>query len=229
MNLRECKLMSILTGYRRESSGAHPHNTHTAYAGTVKGAPAHEPIPLAHSLSEITGPGVGWDIARDVEPAGSADISHWNGGDALGERFIVCGRVQDQDGRGVAHSLIEIWQANASGRYNHPADRHDAPLDPHFSGTARIVTDAHGGYRLTTVKPGAYPWRNHYNAWRPRHIHFSLFGPSFATRLITQMYFPGDPLLALDPIFNSVSDEVARQRLIAAFDIALTVPDRALG
>ncbi len=221
--------MTMPTGYRREAPGVHPRNTHPAYASTIKLAPAHEPIRIAQTLSEITGPAAGWRIGREAVSANAADISHCNGGDALGERIIVSGRALDEDGRGIANTLIEIWQANAAGRYDHPADRHDAPLDPHFLGVARVMTDANGGYRLTTVKPGAYPWRNHYNAWRPQHIHFSLFGPGFATRLITQMYFPGDPLLALDPIFNSVPDESARQRLIASFDIALTVPEHALG
>lgn len=217
--------MNARTGYRRETPGAHPPNTQSAYASSHKRAPSYEPLRLAHTLSEITGPGAGWEGSR----AGAADITHCNGGEALGERIVVAGRVLDEDGRSVAHTLVEIWQANAAGRYDHASDRHDAPLDPHFSGVGRILTGADGAYRLTTVKPGAYPWRNHYNAWRPQHIHFSLFGPAFATRLITQMYFPGDPLLALDPIFNSVPDAKARERLIAAFAINLTVPERALG
>ncbi len=217
--------MSTPTGYRREAPGSHPPITHSAYASTRKRAPAQEPVRLAHTLSEITGPGAGWEGWR----AGDADITRCNGGEALGERIIVSGRVLDEDGRGVPHTLVEIWQANAAGRYDHPGDRHDAPLDPHFSGVGHILTGADGAYRFTTVKPGAYPWRNHYNAWRPQHIHFSLFGPGFATRLITQMYFSGDPLLALDPIFNSVPDKAARARLVAEFDIHVTVPDRALG
>ncbi len=217
--------MNSLTGYRREAPGAHPPNTHPAYASSHKRAPLHEPIRLAHTLSEITGPGAGWEETRTAE----ADLTHRNGGEALGERIVVAGRVLDEDGRAVPHTLVEIWQANAAGRYDHPTDRHDAPLDPHFSGIGRVLTGADGTYRLMTVKPGAYPWRNHYNAWRPQHIHFSLFGPGFATRLITQMYFPGDPLLALDPIFNSVPDAKARARLIAAFAIDVTVPERALG
>ena len=125
--------------------------------------------------------------------------------------------------------MVEIWQANAAGRYHHRGDQHDAPLDPHFRGAGRVFTDAQGRYRFVTIQPGAYPWPNHANAWRPNHIHFSYFGPAFATRLVTQMYFPGDPLLALDPIFNGVPDERARNRLIAAFDLEITEPDRALG
>ena len=217
--------MKTPSGYRPEAPGAHPPNTQSAYASTHKRAPAHAPIRLAHTLSEITGPGTVWEGTR----TGDIDITQCNGGAALGERIIVSGRVLDEDGRAVAHTLVEIWQANAAGRYDHPSDQHDAPLDPHFAGVGRLLTGADGAYRLTTVKPGAYPWRNHYNAWRPQHIHFSLFGAGFATRLITQMYFPGDPLLTLDPIFNSVPDADARTRLIAAFDMNLAVPERALG
>jgi protocatechuate 3,4-dioxygenase beta subunit len=217
--------MSTPTGDRHEAPSSHPSIGHPAYGGTQKRAPRMDPVRLLQTLSEITGPGVGWAAPC----ASDANITHFNGGEALGERIIVSGRVLDEDGRGIPRTVVEIWQANAAGRYDHPGDRHDAPLDPHFSGVGRILTSADGAYRLTTVKPGAYPWRNHYNAWRPQHIHFSLFGPGFATRLITQMYFPGDPLLALDPIFNSVPDEAARERLVAAFDINLTVPERALG
>ena len=129
----------------------------------------------------------------------------------MGERIIVRGRITDEDGRPVPGTMIEIWQANAAGRYHHPGDQHDAPLDPHFRGEGRVFTDAEGWYQFVTIKPGAYPWRNHHNAWRPNHIHFSYFGPAFATRLITQMYFPGDPLLALDPVFNTVADAQARR------------------
>jgi protocatechuate 3,4-dioxygenase beta subunit len=217
--------MSTPTGYRHEAPGSHPPITHSVYVSTQKRAPRMDPVRLLHTLSEITGPGAGWTDPCDS----AADITQCNGGAALGERIIVSGRVLDEDGRAVPHTLVEIWQANAAGRYDHPGDRHDAPLDPHFSGVGRILTSADGDYKLTTVKPGAYPWRNHYNAWRPPHIHFSLFGPGFATRLITQMYFPGDPLLALDPIFNSVPDQAARARLVAAFDINLTVPEYSLG
>jgi protocatechuate 3,4-dioxygenase beta subunit len=149
-------------------------------------------------------------------------------GAPLGERIIVTGRVLDEDGRPVPNTLIEVWQANAAGRYIHKVDQHDAPLDPNFLGAGRCVTDGEGRYRFKTIKPGAYPWGNHVNAWRPNHIHFSLFGPSFLTRLVTQMYFPGDPLLALDPIYNSVP-EGARERMISAFSIDITEPDYALG
>jgi protocatechuate 3,4-dioxygenase beta subunit len=147
----------------------------------------------------------------------------------LGERIIVSGRVLDENGRAVPHTLVEIWQANAAGRYIHRGDQHPAPIDPNFTGAGRAMTDAEGRYKFVSVKPGAYPWRNHPNAWRPAHIHFSLFGPSFVTRLITQMYFPGDPLIPLDPIYNSVPDKKAAERMISRFDLETTVPEWGLG
>ena len=217
--------MTISAGYRREAPGSHPPYDHRSYASTHKRAPRHEPIRIEHTLSEITGP--------RFSPANfgpdDADLTRFAGGEALGERIVVTGRVLDEEGRAIPSSLTEIWQANAAGRYAHERDQHQAPLDPHFSGIGRVMTDVNGAYRFMTVKPGAYPWRNHHNAWRPQHIHFSLFGLSFATRLITQMYFPGDPLLALDPIFNSIPDPAARERLVASFDIEVTIPERALG
>ncbi len=219
--------MSGPAGYRRETSGVHPPYDHPSYTSTHKRAPRHAPVRIEHTLSEITGP----RFARETIAPGDNqnDMTHFNGGEALGERIVVTGRVLDEDGRAIPHTMIEIWQANAAGRYAHAEDQHEAPLDPHFAGIGRAITDGRGAYRFMTIKPGAYPWRNHHNAWRPNHIHFSLFGPSFATRLITQMYFPGDPLLALDPIFNSVPDSSARERLIAAFDIEVTIPEHALG
>jgi protocatechuate 3,4-dioxygenase beta subunit len=149
-------------------------------------------------------------------------------GGALGERIVVSGRVVDSSGHPVRDTLVEIWQANAAGRYAHSSDNHDAPLDPNFSGAGRCLTDGDGRYRFVTIKPGAYPWQNHQNAWRPAHIHFSLFGTSFAERLVTQMYFPGDPLQRFDPILNSVRAD-ARQALVASFDLDATVPEWALG
>ena len=157
------------------------------------------------------------------------DLTRQHAQEPLGERIIVGGRVTDDDGRPVPKTLIEVWQANAAGRYCHSRDEHPAPLDPNFSGTGRTMTNENGEYRFTTIRPGAYPWRNHSNAWRPAHIHFSLFGRAFATRLVTQMYLPGDPLLALDPIYNSVPDERARERLVSKFDIETTQPEWALG
>ncbi|RIH83010.1 Protocatechuate 3,4-dioxygenase beta chain [Calidithermus roseus] len=150
-------------------------------------------------------------------------------GEPLGERIIVSGRVLDESGRAVPNTLIEIWQANAAGRYIHKNDQHDAPLDPNFVGAGRTLTDEYGRYRFITIKPGAYPWRNHPNAWRPAHIHFSLIGRNFSERLVTQMYFPGDPLLEHDPIYQGIPDPKARRRLIATFDLELTRPEWALG
>jgi len=174
---------------------------------------------------ELTSPAFG---RRDVGEAES-DLTTMSTGEPLGERMIVEGRVLDADGHPVIGQLVEVWQANAGGRYRHKRDRHPAPLDPHFTGAGRCLTDQEGGYRFTTIKPGAYPWRNHENAWRPAHIHFSLFGPAFTQRLVTQMYFPGDPLMPLDPIFNAIPDERAREGLIASYDHSLTSPEWALG
>jgi protocatechuate 3,4-dioxygenase beta subunit len=156
-------------------------------------------------------------------------MSTENGRAAMGERIIVAGRVTDEEGSPVAGAAIELWQANAAGRYHHERDTHDAPLDPSFRGVGRVFTDERGGYRFTTIKPGAYPWKNHPNAWRPQHIHFSLFGAAWGSRLVTQMYFPGDPLLALDPIYQSIPDAAAKQRLVSTFDLDLTAPEWALG
>ena len=203
---------------------AHPPYLAPDYRSTRTRAPSRPPVVIPLTLSELTGPRFGHDSVR----AGDADLTRQHDGEPLGERIIVGGRVLDEDDRPVSDTLIEIWQANAAGRYHHAVDQHPAPLDPNFTGAGRCVTDAEGWYSFTTVKPGAYPWRNHANAWRPAHIHLSLFGPSFLTRLITQFYFPGDPLLPLDPIFNAVPEE-ARERLVAAFDLAVTKPDWALG
>lgn len=212
------------TPFRDFVPGTQPDNDSPPYASTHKRHPTRPALRIPQSASEITGP----QFSPSHYPP-ITDLSKSQGHEAMGERIIIQGRVADEDGNPVPHTMIEIWQANAAGRYNHPADTHDAPLDPHFRGEGRVFTDATGFYQFTTIKPGAYPWRNHPNAWRPNHIHFSLFGPGFATRLITQMYFPGDPLLALDPIFNTVPDHAARERLIARFDIAITEPEWALG
>lgn len=157
-----------------------------------------------------------------------ADLTAQHDGDPLGERIIVSGRLLDGSGRPIAGQLVEVWQANAAGRYAHRGDQHPAPLDPNFSGAGRCLTDGEGHYRFVTVKPGAYPWGNHPNAWRPAHIHFSVFGRAFTERLVTQMYFPGDPLLPLDPIYNAVSER-ARVRMVSAFDLDTTVEEWALG
>ena len=208
----------------RRPDGLPPPYRAPSYRSTTLRAPKQAPVPIPQTITELTGPSFTPERFPPTE-----DLSVVNGREALGERIIVTGRVLDEDGRPVPHSLVEIWQANAAGRYAHRGDTHDAPLDPNFIGNGRIFTDADGAYRFVTIKPGAYPWGNHDNAWRPNHIHFSLFGPGFATRLVTQMYFPGDPLLPLDPIFNAVPDARARERLIASFDIGVTESGRALG
>ncbi|MXG88277.1 protocatechuate 3,4-dioxygenase subunit beta [Nocardioides sp. YIM 123512] len=166
--------------------------------------------------------------ARDVDPL-EADLTIQRGGEPQGERMVVTGRVVDGDGRPVRRQLVEIWQANAGGRYVHQRDQHPAPLDPHFTGMGRCLTDDDGTYRFTTIRPGPYPWRNHHNAWRPGHIHFSVFGTQFTQRLVTQMYFPGDPLTALDPICQAVVDPAARARLVAAYDHDVTQHEWATG
>ncbi|MGH6903546.1 MAG: protocatechuate 3,4-dioxygenase subunit beta [Geminicoccaceae bacterium] len=197
-----------------------------AYKSTLRRKPTRPLLPLAPSLSELTGPVYGHGSLGELDHDLTRNAIR--NGEPLGERIVVTGRVLDEDGRAVPDALIEIWQANAAGRYVHKADQHDAPLDPNFLGAGRCVTDEDGRYRFYSIKPGAYPWGNHHNAWRPNHIHFSLFGHSFATRLVTQMYFPGDPLLDLDPIYQG-APEGARERMIARFSIDVTEPEFALG
>jgi protocatechuate 3,4-dioxygenase beta subunit len=187
-------------------------------------APMRPLLPLPRGLAELSGPVFGDDVVTPDE----ADLTRQHAGEPVGERIIVLGRVTDSDGRPVRQSLIEVWQANAAGRYRHELDDHPAPLDPNFSGYGRALTDEHGRYRFLTIRPGAYPWRNHPNAWRPAHIHFSLFGRQFTDRLVTQMYFPGDPLFGQDPIFNSIPDVRGRDRLIGRFDLGETQPEWAL-
>jgi len=211
--------------YRRPRDDVHPPRDFAGYRSTALRHPRQPLVLIPQTLSELTGPVFGHDSVR----AGDEDLTAHGPGAPIGERIIVEGRVIDEDGRPVRDSLVEVWQANAAGRYAHRADRHDAPLDPNFAGAGRALTDAEGRYRFLSIKPGAYPWLNHSNAWRPAHIHFSLWGPSFITRLVTQMYFPGDPLLALDPIYNSVPDPRGRERLLAKFDLSLTKPEYALG
>jgi protocatechuate 3,4-dioxygenase beta subunit len=205
----------------------HPPLAWPAYRSTVLRAPSRPLVALPRTVAEATGPPT--DTLLGDHPVGELDhdLTRQHAGEPLGERIIVHGQVRDGDGRPVPHSLIEVWQANAAGRYPHHADRHPAPHDPNFTGVGRCLTDEQGRYRFISVKPGAYPWRNHDNAWRPAHIHFSLFGQAFTQRLITQMYFPGDPLFDQDPIFNSVP-EAARPALISRFDLSHTVPEWAL-
>jgi len=210
--------------YRRPDPATQPPYDEPAYGSTRARHPSYALIRVPHTLTETTAPRF-----TPARYAPHADMSRVNGKAALGERIIVAGRVTDEEGRPVPHTMVEVWQANASGRYHHPRDQHDAPLDPNFEGQARVFTDAEGRYSFTSIKPGAYPWRNHKNAWRPVHIHFGLHGAGFAQRMITQMYFPGDPLLALDPIFHSTADAAARNRLVASFDVDITKAEWALG
>jgi protocatechuate 3,4-dioxygenase, beta subunit len=211
-------------GYRRDNAEVDPPYLHHDYVGTRTRAPKRPLIPLRHSLSEVTGPVYGHEDIGELDH----DLTRQHTGEPLGERIILGGRVLDGDGRPVRNTLVEIWQANSAGRYLHQVDQHPAPIDPNFSGAGRCLTDDDGRYRFITIKPGAYPWKNHPNAWRAAHIHISLFGSAFATRLVTQMYFPGDPLFFQDPIFHSVPDERDRARLISEFDLDNTVPEWAL-
>jgi protocatechuate 3,4-dioxygenase beta subunit len=210
--------------YPKESLEAFPPHLSEGYRSTVKRSPRKPLVIVPHTLSELTGPVYGHEV---VHP-GDEDLTKQHAGEPLGERIIVHGRVLDEDGRPVPDTLVEIWQANAAGRYIHVVDQHPAPIDPNFTGAGRTATDAEGRYKFVTVKPGAYPWGNHGNAWRPAHIHFSLFGSSFLSRLVTQMYFPGDPLFEFDPIYGSVTDPKARARMVSSFDLENTEPNWAL-
>ena len=217
--------MADLCRYRKTAPGTHPPYFYPQYVSSVKRAPMRPLIVMPQTLSEMTGPVFGH---REIA-ATDADLTKQGVGEPLGERIIVSGRVLDEDARPVKNALIEVWQANAAGRYLHKADQHDAPLDPNFTGCGRMLTDERGRYRFVSIKPGAYPWKNHPNAWRPMHIHFSLLGAGLLTRLVTQMYFPGDPLQAFDPILQSIPDEAGRARLISALDWETTIPEQALG
>ena len=211
---------------RKLPAGVHPNLLSPAYKSTTERAPRQRPVALPAGMTELSAPRFDGavlypnhdDLTRQVE-----------GGEAAGQRIIVSGRVLDENGDPLPNTLVEVWQCNAAGRYHHDKDNHDAPLDPYFRGAGRVLTGADGTYRFTSIRPGAYPWRNHPNAWRPAHIHFSVFGRTMLERLITQMYFPGDPLLGYDPIFNSVPTERARERLISHFDLDITQPEWALG
>ncbi|BAT57904.1 protocatechuate 3,4-dioxygenase beta chain [Variibacter gotjawalensis] len=214
--------MSIV--YPSASLRAHPRYDFEKYRSTAKRSPKQPLIILPHTLSELTGPAYGHGAIR----AGDEDLTRQHAGEPQGERIIVHGHVLDEDARPIPDTLIEIWQCNASGRYIHVVDQHPAPIDPNFTGAGRCVTDADGHYKFVTIKPGAYPWRNHHNAWRPAHIHLSLFGNAFVQRLVTQMYFPNDPLCAFDPIFNAPEDAAVAARQVASFDLDATVPEWAL-
>jgi protocatechuate 3,4-dioxygenase beta subunit len=210
---------------RSDPSRSQPPLLHPPYKSTVRRAPAKALIRLPADLSDLSTPVYGCFPIGETDD----DLTRQHPGEPQGQRIVIAGRVVDEDGRPVPEALIEIWQANAAGRYRHVNDDHPAPLDPHFTGAGRTVTGPQGEYRFTTIKPGAYPWRNHHNAWRPAHVHFSLFGWCFLTRLVTQMYFPDDPLFPFDPILQSLPDERARRRLVSHFDLELTEPEWALG
>ncbi len=217
---------SVLPPLAPRDRSANPAWIDPGYRSTARRGPRETLVAVPALAMVVPAPDFSDVVVTEID----ADLTR-NGrmnGEPLGERIIVAGRVLDESGRPVEGTIIELWQANAAGRYRHPVDDHDAPLDPNFLGVGRCRTDAEGRYRFVTIRPGAYPWRNHPNAWRPAHLHFALFGRHFADRLVTQMYFPGDPLLGLDPIFLSVPEH-ARDRLIARFDLDLTVEGYALG
>ena len=195
------------------------------YRSTRLRAPQQDPLVLPAGALDIPGALVPPGFVRDRDN----DLTAHGRAAPLGEKMVLSGRLLDESGRAVRRSLVEVWQANAAGRYAHPGDTHDAPLDPNFTGIGRALTDDDGWYRFVTIKPGAYPWQNHAFAWRPQHIHFSLLGNAPIQRLVTQMYFPGDPLLAIDPIYNSVPDEKARARLVATLALETGIEGVALG
>jgi protocatechuate 3,4-dioxygenase beta subunit len=214
-----------LPQYRSDPDGSQPPLDFPAYRSTGLRHPNEPLILLPQRLTEVTGPVLGPGRVGPLDH----DLTRQHAGEPIGQRIIVHGTLRDGNGRPVPNSLVEIWQANAGGRYRHKVDNWPSPLDPNFTGVGRALTDAHGHYEFVTIKPGAYPWGNHDNAWRPAHIHFSVFGRAFTQRLVTQMYFPDDPLFAHDPVFNSVPDEAARQRMVSQFDLDATVEQWALG
>jgi protocatechuate 3,4-dioxygenase beta subunit len=216
--------LASASSYEREPEGAQPPLDFPDYKSTRLRHPKEPLVYLPHEVTEVTGPQVRPDRAPGEL---DADLTRQHEGEPIGERITVSGRVLDTAGRPLRHTLVEVWQANSAGRYLHKRDTWPAPLDPNFSGAGRCLTDDDGRYEFTTIKPGPYPWGNHHNAWRPAHIHFSLLGQAFAQRLVTQMYFPGDPFFPYDPIFNSVRDERARERMVARFSIDDTRPDWA--
>jgi protocatechuate 3,4-dioxygenase, beta subunit len=215
----------LVRGYRRDNVDVDPPLDWAAYRSTELRAPKNGLVALPHTLTEVTGPLLGDGRLKELD----YDLTRQHDGAPLGQRINLTGRVLDGNGKPIPDTLVEIWQANSAGRYAHRVDRTPAPLDPNFTGVGRCVTDSEGHYKFVTIMPGAYPWGNHPNAWRPRHIHFSLFGRAFTQRLVTQMYFPGDPLFSEDPIFNSVRDPKARERMISDFDWDTTEDSWALG
>ena len=217
--------MSDVIPYRQFSPGTQPDYLHAPYVSSARRAPMRPPVRIPQTLSEITGPS--W--APETIVAGAYDLTTQHKGSPIGPRIVVSGCVTDENGRALSGTLVEIWQANAAGRYLHRIDQGTRLSIQIFPGQGHTLTDDQGRYRFVTIRPGEYPWGNHHNAWRPAHIHFSIFGPAFATRLVTQMYFPGDPLLAFDPIFNCTADERARNRLISQFDWKTTLARESLG
>jgi protocatechuate 3,4-dioxygenase beta subunit len=214
-----------LPRYGEEPEGTHPPLGYPGYRSTALRHPKQDLVLLPQMLTEVTGPLLGPGRLGEFDN----DLTRQHAGEPQGQRIIVTGRLLDGDGRPVRDSLVEIWQANAGGRYRHTGDRWPSPLDPNFDGVGRALTDSDGRYTFTTIKPGAYPWKNHDNAWRPAHIHFSVFGSAFTQRLVTQMYFPDDPLFSQDPIFNSIPDEKARRRMVSRYDHEITQSEWALG
>jgi len=215
----------VIQGYARPPAGVHPRLDSPAYRSTALRAPHQPPLRIPPTPTEVTGPVFGPERIGALDH----DLTRQHDAEPVGQRIIVTGRVLDADGRPIPDTLIEIWQANASGRYRHPGDGWPGTLDPNFTGAGRVLTDGDGAYHYVTIRPGAYPWRNHHNAWRPAHIHLSLFGRSFSQRLVTQMYFPDDPLFFQDPILGSIPDPEARQRLVSRYDHDVTAPEWALG
>jgi protocatechuate 3,4-dioxygenase, beta subunit len=214
----------VVPGYRHEHEDVDPPHDYPDYKSTALRHPNKPFVLIPDMLTEVTGPLLGDGIVGDLDH----DLTRQHPGEPIGQRIIVHGRVLDSDGRAIPNTLIEIWQANSTGRYNHVVDQHPSPLDPNFTGVGRCMTNNDGYYKFITIQPGAYPWGNHYNAWRPAHIHFSLFGRAFTQRLVTQMYFPGDPLFPFDPIFNSVADPKGREAMICRFDMDNTIEQWAL-
>jgi protocatechuate 3,4-dioxygenase beta subunit len=215
----------VVPGYRRDNVDVDPPLDWAGYRSTELRHPTNALVEFPHTLTEVTGPLLGEGRLKELDH----DLTRQHAAEPVGQRINLGGRVLDGNGRPIPDTLVEIWQANASGRYAHRVDNWPAPLDPNFTGVGRCVTDSEGRWKFVTIMPGAYPWGNHHNAWRPRHIHFSLFGRAFAQRLVTQMYFPGDPLFSEDPIFNSVRDPKARERMISSFDWDTTEDSWALG
>jgi protocatechuate 3,4-dioxygenase beta subunit len=207
------------------TAGVYPDLIYPPYKSTAKRGPTQAPLRLSDTIATtqnlVASPAL--ILPNDI------DLTAHGKSEPLGEKIVVTGRVFDEDGKPVRNSLLEVWQCNAAGRYWHKKDQHDAPLDPNFYGFGKMLTDDEGRYRFVSIKPGPYPWGNHHKAWRPAHIHFSLFGNVYAQRLVTQMYFPNDPLFDYDPIFQSIPDEAARQRLISRFSLDETVDDKMLG